>query len=103
MPDLADGACDVCGGALVGPYWVHERQKLVHTKCRAWESVAWPFEATLKTLRESWSAADPDGRARIAAVGLWLRQRKSRWPRDASETAVELERRIAGLGRLVRT
>lgn len=103
MPDLADRPCDVCGKALLGPYWVHERQKLVHTRCRPWESVAWPFEEVVKTLRESWTAADPEGRRSIAAVGVWLRQRKARWPRDATETAVQLEHRIAGLGRLVRT
>lgn len=90
----AGGRCTICRHALgVEPHTITAHPDGEHLRCRDWSKQPWPYEELLRRLRARYRALR---RATLVveAFGRWLGQRRGRWPSDAAETVLEVQRRV---------
>ncbi len=90
----AGGRCTICHHALgVEPHAITAHPDGEHLRCRDWSKQPWPYEELLRRLRARYRALR---RATLVveAFGRWLAQRRGRWPSDAAETVLEVQRRV---------
>lgn len=88
------GRCTICHHPLgVEPHTITAHPDGEHLRCRDWSKHPWPYDPLLRQLRTRYRALRR-ALAVVEAMGRWLSQRRQRWPRDAADTVLEVQRRV---------
>lgn len=99
MEAPAGGRCLVCERDLgADPHLITVIPDGEHLACRDWRRHPWPHSRLLGQLRRRYRALRR-ALADVEALGRWLEQRRRAWPEGAADTAIEVQRRCAALGR----
>jgi hypothetical protein len=91
------GRCTVCRHPLgVEPHTITLHPDGEHLRCRDWSKEPWPYGRLVRQLRSRYRALR-GALAAVEALGRWLSQRERRWPDDAADTVLEVQRRVDAL------
>lgn len=91
------GRCTICRHPLgVEPHTITAHPDGEHLRCRDWSKQPWPYDTLLHQLRSRYRALRR-AMAVTEAMGRWLAQRRTRWPNDAADTVLEVQRRVDGV------
>ena len=78
--------CEVCGGELgLEQWWVTHYPAGVHTRCRSWSEVAFPYARHLKLLRRMRFSLDGEAQEFVMLADQWLRGMERGWPKPGAE------------------
>lgn len=73
------------------PHLITSHPDGTHLRCRDWSKEPWPYDRLMRQLRARYRAL----RAALTLIetfGRWLSQRQRRWPADAADTILEVQR-----------
>lgn len=94
----ADHHCEVCGEVLgAEQWWVTRYPQGVHTRCRDWGAVPFPYQRHLKLLGRLRHSLEGSAREFVVKADDWLRAMERGWPAPGADGVVrgaELMRRL---------
>lgn len=94
--------CERCGEDLgLEQWWVTQYPHGVHTRCRDWRAVPFPFARHLELLRKMRYSSSTEGagdaRRMLDAAEAWLRRMDRAWPRPGGDGVVVASRMLRRL------
>ncbi len=90
--------CEICGGVLgAEQWWVKRYPSGVHTRCRDWTAVGFPYRRHLTLLGRMRHSLEGSARDLVVLADDWLRGMERGWPAPGAEGVIkgaELMRRL---------
>lgn len=90
--------CEVCGGVLGdAQWWVTRYPRGVHTACRDWSTVPFPFQRHLGVLARMRRHLDGEALLCVRAAERWLARMMRAWPTPGARGVLAASRMLGRL------
>jgi len=82
--------CEVCEGELgIEQWWVTRYPQGVHTRCREWSEVAFPYARHLQLLRRLRASLEGEAHELVSLADDWMRGMERGWPKPGADGVIK--------------
>jgi len=90
--------CALCGHLLGDEqWWVTRYPDAVHTRCRNWAAVEYPYKRHLALLAKLKHTVDGEAREYVVMAERWLKAQMRAWPSPGAEGVVKASQLLVRL------